>query len=63
MKRTIIDASDAVRNMMGALGLVGSFDVRADGSRSTGWVGKPGEGDDVAVVVTISPLPPMEGNA
>ena len=57
MKRTVIDASEAARRMMADLGLVGSFDVRADGSRSTGWVGKPGEGDDVAVVVTIEPLP------
>ena len=63
MKRTVIDASDAARELMATLGLVGSFDVRADGSRSTGWVGKPGEGDDVAVVITISPLPPMEGDA
>lgn len=60
MKKTVINASDAVRDMMLVLGLVGSFDVRADGSRSTGWVGKPGEGDDVAVVVTIAPLPPLD---
>ncbi len=57
MKRNVIEASDAARRMMEDLGLVGSFDVRADGSRSTGWVGKPGEGDDVAVVITIEPLP------
>ncbi len=60
MKRNVIEASDAARRMMEDLGLVGSFDVRADGSRSTGWVGKPGEGDDVAVVITIEPLPAIQ---
>ncbi len=56
---TVIDASDAIRAAMEAMGLVGSFDVRWEGSRSTGWVGKPGEGEDVAVVVSIERLPPL----
>jgi hypothetical protein len=55
---TVLDTSDAVRAMMEAMGINGSFDVRQDGSRSTGWVGKPG-GDDYEVVVTIKPLSPM----
>lgn len=57
MASTLIEMRDAVVAMMKAQGLVGSYDVRFKGSRSTGWVGKPGEGDDVEVVVTINPLP------
>ena len=56
MKRNVIEESDAARSMMQALGLVGAFDVRADGSRSTGFVGKPGDGDDVRVTITIEPF-------
>lgn len=61
--RTVITASDAAREMMKSLGLVGSFDVRYEGSRHTGWVGRPGDGDDVAMVVTIETLPPIEEEA
>lgn len=59
----VIQASGAVRDMMGALGINGSFDVREftddthRHSRSTGWVGQP-TGTDYEVVVTIKPLPP-----
>lgn len=56
--KTVIDASDAIRAAMQAMGINGSYDVRWDGSRSTGWVGKP-TGEDYEVVVTIKPLPPM----
>lgn len=53
---TIVDASDAIQRAMKDLGLNGSYDVRFEGSRATGWVGKPG-GDDFEVVVTIKQLP------
>jgi hypothetical protein len=56
--RTILDTSDAVRSMMDAIGIKGSFDVRQEGNRSVGWVGKP-SGEDYEVVVTIKPLPPL----
>jgi len=59
--KSVIDASDAIQAAMKALGINGSYDVRLDGSRSTGWVGKPG-GKDFEVVVTIKPLPPIEEN-
>lgn len=59
MNRTIINGADAARAFMAELGVVGSYDVRADGSRATGWVGKPGEADEVAVTITIEPLPPL----
>ena len=58
MKGTVIDISDVVRRMMDELEINGSFDVRADGSRSTGWVGKP-SGNDFEVVVIIKPLSTM----
>ncbi len=55
--KSVINASDAIQAAMKAMGINGSYDVRWDGSRSTGWVGKP-TGDDFEVVVTIKPLPP-----
>ncbi|MGN5373293.1 hypothetical protein [Sphingomonas hankookensis] len=55
--RTVISCSDAAQAMMKSLGFVGRYDVRYEGSRSTGYVGKPGDGDDVEVVVTIRKLP------
>lgn len=57
--RTVITCSDAAIGMMKSLGFVGRYDVRYEGSRSTGYVGKPGEGDDVEVVITIRQLPPI----
>lgn len=57
---TVLDASDAARVMMKSLGMVGRYDVRWQGSRSTGYVGKPGEGEDVEFVVTINKLPPLQ---
>lgn len=57
---TVLDVSDAIQAAMKSLGLVGSYDVRWDGSRSTGWVGRPGDGEDVAVTVSVTKLPPME---
>lgn len=57
--KTVLNASDAARKMMAELGLVGRFDVRWEGSRSTGYIGEPG-GNDVEVVVTIRPLPEGE---
>ncbi len=57
--RTVITCSDAASEMMKALGFVGRYDVRYEGSRSTGYVGKPSDGDDVEVVVTIRKLPPI----
>lgn len=57
---TVIDLSNGVEAMMKSLGFVGSFDVRYEGSRSTGWVGKPGDGDDMAFSLTVVPLPPLD---
>lgn len=62
MARTVIDVSIAAEAMMVSLGLVGSFDVRYEGSRSTGWVGRPGDGDDVALTLTVAPLPPISAD-
>lgn len=59
MKMSIIEASDAFQAAMKQAGINGSYDVRFDGCRSTGWVGKP-SGDDFEVVITIKPLPPIE---
>ena len=59
IRPTVIDVSDAIQEAMKSLGFNGSYDVRFDGSRSTGWVGKPG-GDDFEVVVAVNPLPPLE---
>lgn len=56
---TVLDVSDAIQAAMKSLGLIGSYDVRWDGSRSTGWVGRPGDGEDVAVTVSVAKLPPM----
>lgn len=53
-------ASDAIQKAMKEAGINGSYDVRFDGCRSTGWVGKP-TGEDFEVVVTIKPLPPLDG--
>lgn len=60
MARSIVDLSTAAQAMMVSLGLVGSYDVRHAGSRSTGWVGRPGEGEDVALVMTIDALGPRD---
>lgn len=57
--RTVIDVSDAAQALMKSLGLVGRYDARYEGSRSTGYVGKPGDGDDVEVIVTVRKLPPI----
>lgn len=54
--RSIIDISDAVQSAMRSIDMVGCYDVRWEGSRSTGWVGKPC-GDDYEVVVTVRKLP------
>lgn len=54
-----MDASNAIQRAMKEMGANGSYDVHFEGSRSTGWVGKPG-GQDYEVVVTIKPLPPLE---
>lgn len=62
MPRTVLNVSDAARQMMEALGLNGSFDVRWQGGRSKGWVGKPG-GEDVTLVIVIEPLPPVDAPA
>ena len=55
---TVVDVSDAITRAMTELGLAGSYDVHFEGSRSCGWVGKPG-GDDVELVVTVNLLPPI----
>lgn len=55
---TLIDAKDAVQRAMTDCGLVGRYDVRFEGSRATGYVGKP-SGNDVEVVVEIRPLGPL----
>ncbi|KQN91547.1 hypothetical protein ASE90_01710 [Sphingomonas sp. Leaf67] len=60
---TVLDVSDAIQSAMKSLSLVGSYDVRWDGSRSTGWVGRPGDGEDVAVTVSVAKLPPMKTSA
>lgn len=57
--RTVIDISAAAQAMMKPLGFVGRYDARYEGSRSTGYVGMPGDGDDVEVVVTVRKLPPI----
>lgn len=57
--KSVLDASDAIQVAMKSMGINGSYDVRFNGSRSTGWVGKP-SGEDFEVVVTIKPLPPIE---
>ncbi len=55
---SIVAISDAIQDTMRALGINGSFDVRHDGCRSTGWIGSP-TGTDYAVEVTVSPLPDL----
>jgi hypothetical protein len=57
--KSVLDASDAIQAAMKSLGINGSYDVRLEGSRSTGWVGKP-TGVDFEVVVTIKQLPPIK---
>jgi hypothetical protein len=56
---TITEASHAVQAAMKTMGIKGSYDVRFEGSRSTGWIGKP-TGEDFEVVVTIKSLPSMD---
>jgi hypothetical protein len=51
-----------VRRLMEELDINGSFDVYWQGTRSSGWVGKPG-GDDHEVVVTIKALAPSVAEA
>ena len=57
--RSIIDISDAVQAAMKSIDMAGRYDVRWDGSRSTGYVGKP-TGEDYEVVVTVRKLPEQE---
>jgi hypothetical protein len=51
---TVLDVFDAIKRALEPLGIVGLVDVRFEGSRSTGWLGKPGV-DDQIITVTIEP--------
>lgn len=55
---SITQVSDAIQATLKELGINGSYDVRFNQCRSTGWIGQP-TGDDFEVVVTIKPLPPL----
>ena len=57
--RSILAVSDAVKAAMEQLEMAGRYDVRWNGSRSTGYVGEP-TGEDYEVEVTVRRLPEQE---
>ena len=52
---TVLDIATALEAALVEIGIDGRLDVRADGSRSTSWIGLP-TGNDVEVTVTVKPL-------
>jgi hypothetical protein len=51
---------DGLYDCLKHLGYVGSLEVIESGRMTASWIGKPGEGRDVEIKVSISPLD-MEG--